>query len=285
MSKTIQRLLMFSIGLPSVFAVVFFLPHSHHLAANIVTIIASALGAIEFADMLSRKGYSLPKWEAAMFGALLPLASTIRVSFRISGDWEFIAAVAASLWIVSSRVLAPHRVLETVIERVASAFSVLMYPGAFLVWIVRINSDPNATLLLLLFFLMVFGNDSAAWTLGMTLGKGNRGFIPASPNKSIAGFIGGLATSIVMGIIAAVLFPNILVPRFFTASFSGALVGLFCGLAGIVGDLAESTIKRSADMKDSGFIIPGRGGIMDSIDSIAFAAPIYLAAYTLLFRV
>lgn len=285
MSKTVQRLLIFFIGLPSVLSIIFFLPQKSHLVTNIITMIASAIGAIEFSGMLSRKGYTLPKWEAALLGALLPFAAMVRVSFGAAGDWEFIAAVAAGMWIVSSRVFAANKALESVTERITSAFSVLMYPGAFLVWIIRINADPHATILLLLFFLMVFGNDSMAWTLGMTLGKGNRGLIPASPNKSVAGFIGGLTTSVLMGIIAVFLFPTAFDSRFFPVALSGALLGFFCGLAGIIGDLAESTIKRSADMKDSGFIIPGRGGIMDSIDSVAIAAPVFLAAYSVLFQV
>jgi phosphatidate cytidylyltransferase len=63
----------------------------------------------------------------------------------------------------------------------------------------------------------------------------------------------------------------------------GALVSLLTGIAATAGDLAESAIKRSSDMDDSGNIIPGRGGVLDSIDSVAFAAPVFYLLSSLLF--
>jgi phosphatidate cytidylyltransferase len=64
---------------------------------------------------------------------------------------------------------------------------------------------------------------------------------------------------------------------------SGILLGIACGLAVVLGDLAESAIKRSCDMKDSGFIVPGRGGILDSTDSIALTAPVFYVLYRFFF--
>ncbi len=284
MSKLIQRLLVFAIGLPAVLSIVYFLPFRHHLVANIAVICASGIGAVEFAEMLSRKSRAVPRVEAVLLGALLPIAATLKVSFGFSGEWELFAISAAALWILSSRVLSVKHELDLVAERVFTAFSILVYPGSFMLWIVRLNADPNATILLLLFLLMVFGNDSMAWAMGMAFGKGNRGIIPASPNKSLAGFIGGLATSVGLGIVAALLFPSVFPSVNVAAPLGGALLGFFCGLAAIVGDLAESAIKRSVDIKDSGGIIPGRGGLLDSIDSITFAAPVFLAAFAFLFR-
>jgi phosphatidate cytidylyltransferase len=64
---------------------------------------------------------------------------------------------------------------------------------------------------------------------------------------------------------------------------AGILLSFVSGLAGTLGDLGESAMKRSADIKDSGTIIPGRGGILDTVDSIALAAPVYYGLYRLLF--
>ena len=284
MSKILQRLLVFIIGLPSVLSVVFFFPQMHHLAANIAVLAASAIGAIEFSEMAAKRGYSLPKWEAAILGALLPMAATLRVSFGLAGELELYAIVGAGLWILSSRVFSREADLSGVMDRVASAAATLLYPGALMFWIIRINSEPNSTILLLIFLIMVFGNDSVAWAAGMLFGKGNRGVIPASPNKSVAGFIGGLATSVLVGVVSVLLVPHVFVSKALPAPLSGALLGLFCGFGTIVGDLAESTMKRSADVKDSGILIPGRGGLLDSIDSIAFAAPVFFALFSLLFQ-
>ena len=105
--------------------------------------------------------------------------------------------------------------------------------------------------------------------------KGNRGFVPASPNKSIVGFIGGLIAATAAGWLAFELFPSA-----FGKSLGGSLLtGLCTGLAAIVGDLIESIFKRSAEVKDSGALILGRGGILDSVDSILFAAPVFYLCY------
>jgi phosphatidate cytidylyltransferase len=133
----------------------------------------------------------------------------------------------------------------------------------------------------------VFANDGMAWLAGKLFGKGNQGVIPVSPQKSVAGFIGGTIASIIVGVGAALLFPAIFTPQydFFSAIYpvAGALLGLLTGIAATCGDLGESAIKRSSGLKDSGHIIPGRGGVLDSIDSIALAAPVFYLAFSFIF--
>ncbi|MDR0495298.1 MAG: phosphatidate cytidylyltransferase, partial [Treponema sp.] len=97
----------------------------------------------------------------------------------------------------------------------------------------------------------------------------------------IAGFIGGIFASVVVGTGAALIFPEIFVSG---SPIAGSLLGLLTGLAAAFGDLGESAIKRSSGIKDSGTIIPGRGGVLDSIDSVIFAAPVFYIAFRLLFR-
>ena len=282
MTKIITRLLVFAIGLPGVLALVFFFPLMNHLAANATAVLVSAIGAMEFSAMVSKRGFRLPTVEAAILGSLLPLAATLRVSFSVAGELELYVLTAAALWIVSSRVFSRSNELASVSERILTAFSTLLYPGVLLIWIVRLNSFPHSTSLLLLMLLMVFGNDSVAWASGMLFGKGNRGIMPASPNKSLAGFIGGISVSILCGVGAAFYLPEVF-PSALGGPVAGAVLGLLTGFSTIIGDLAESTLKRSADVKDSGSIVPGRGGLLDSIDSLVFAAPVYFAAYALLF--
>jgi phosphatidate cytidylyltransferase len=126
-------------------------------------------------------------------------------------------------------------------------------------------------------------NDSAAWAAGMLFGSGNRGIIPASPNKSVAGFIGGTAAAVLAGLGGVLLFPAVFAPKLLPPLPSGLILGLFLGAAASLGDLMESALKRSSGIKDSGSIIPGRGGVLDSIDSIALAAPVFYAVYRILF--
>ena len=71
---------------------------------------------------------------------------------------------------------------------------------------------------------------------------------------------------------------------FFGSVLKSVLVGILIATAGIIGDLVESVIKRCVGVKDSGVIMPGRGGLLDSIDSILFASPIFYMLIFLLFR-
>ena len=112
----------------------------------------------------------------------------------------------------------------------------------------------------------------------MLFGKNNRGYIKASPNKSIAGFIGGIAGSILSGLLGIYIWPEI----FIGSILKIIILGIIVAIAAIAGDLAESVFKRSAGWKDSGRVIPGRGGILDSIDSILMAAPVFYI-FTILF--
>ena len=121
--------------------------------------------------------------------------------------------------------------------------------------------------------------DSGAWFFGILFGKSTRGFVAASPNKSLVGFIGGISGSIASGCLFKFIFPEV-----FTISYPRLIIlGLITSIAAIVGDLIESVFKRSCNVKDSGNLIPGRGGILDSIDSVLIAAPIFYIGYNFLF--
>lgn len=281
--KILARLSIFLIGLPAVLALVLLFPYRNHLLTNLAIIVASAIGAIEFAQIIGRRGCHLMAVEAAIIGAALPTAATLRVSFGAESEWELLAFSTVGLWMISSRAFSQKAQLQPIIDRIISGFSVLLYPGSLLFWLVRLNAHQDAPILLITFLLMVFGNDSLAWLAGMLFGEGNRGLVAASPNKSVAGFVGGMFASVLVAFCGVYLFPGAFPSPFINRTVTATLFGLVTGAAAIIGDLAESSMKRSVDMKDSGTLIPGRGGILDSIDSVAFAAPVYLAAYAVLF--
>jgi phosphatidate cytidylyltransferase len=282
MNKLVQRLLVFIIGLPLVVALVLCLPQKNHLAVNVTVIILSALGAVEFADMLRKKGPAVSPWEAGILGGLAPAAMTLMVSFGFGGQSISLVLALGASWLLVSRVFTAADQFDPALSRIGSGFAVMIYPGLFLAWIVRMSLIPRSDVIILLFLLTIIANDSAAWAMGMLFGKGNRGIIPASPNKSVAGFIGGFAASILVGLGAARFAPETF-PARLGGPLSGIILGFVSGLAGTLGDLGESAMKRSAAIKDSGTIIPGRGGILDTVDSIALAAPVYYGLCRLLF--
>lgn len=114
---------------------------------------------------------------------------------------------------------------------------------------------------LLVLFLIVCLADISAYFIGTWFGK-HKLAPTISPKKSVEGAVGGL---VVVGIVMAFIFHSVL----------WVLLGLVTVVAAILGDLFESFMKRNAGVKDSGTILPGHGGILDRIDSLIFAAPIF----------
>ena len=132
-----------------------------------------------------------------------------------------------------------------------------------------IGSGPGWTLMLLL---IVWGYDIGAYLVGRSFGR-HKLIEHISPAKTMEGFAGGLVAGTVGAMIGAYLIGLEL--------WHPLIIGPVVGIAAQVGDLAESMLKRAADRKESGFLVPGHGGILDRIDSFLFAAPV-LAGYALL---
>jgi phosphatidate cytidylyltransferase len=121
-------------------------------------------------------------------------------------------------------------------------------------------------------FLLVWGADSGAYFVGRKFGM--RKLAPqVSPNKSIEGFVGGLITSSLVIMVVALVFLKLSL----VALFAFLILSLFTVLASVLGDLFESMIKRRAGIKDSGRILPGHGGVLDRVDSLLAAAPVFAA--------
>lgn len=141
--------------------------------------------------------------------------------------------------------------------------------GGFLVSIrTGFENSPNlSTHLLAFFFLVIFGSDTGAYFAGRTFGKHK--LAPAiSPGKTVEGLIGGLIAAAGFAALATVwFFPEL------QYKFSIPL-GIVLAAAGVLGDLAESAMKRGSNTKDAASLLPGHGGMLDRLDSLLFGAPI-----------
>ena len=116
---------------------------------------------------------------------------------------------------------------------------------------------------------MIWINDSFAYLIGKNFGK-QKLFESVSPKKTVEGFLGGLFFSTIGGYAIFEITQNILFSKWLILS---VIVSVF----GTIGDLIESKYKRQAEVKDSGTLIPGHGGLLDRLDSALFVAPfIYL---------
>jgi phosphatidate cytidylyltransferase len=119
------------------------------------------------------------------------------------------------------------------------------------------------------FFLLiiVWAGDAGAYYVGRKLGR-TKLSPRISPKKTVEGLIGGILSSLLAAAVVHFTF-------FRQFPLMHAMIAaVFLSIAGVVGDLAESMWKRSADVKDSGAMIPGHGGFLDRSDSILFTAPI-----------
>ncbi len=127
----------------------------------------------------------------------------------------------------------------------------------------------GAGLLLFLVALTQF-NDVAQFTWGKLFGK-NKIVPKVSPKKTWEGFLGGLGSTIVGAAIAG---PFLTPMPFYIAAVAGAIIAI----AGFLGDITISAFKRDLGVKDSGGLIPGHGGILDRVDSLTYAAPVFYHA-------
>jgi phosphatidate cytidylyltransferase len=155
------------------------------------------------------------------------------------------------------------------IAYIAFPFSVLN----FIITPYDLNPEIYVPEALIGLFIILWANDSGAYLVGSVMGK-TKMIENISPNKTWEGAIGGAILSIIITVIAF-HFIGFLTP------LHTIFLSLVTVIAGTLGDLTESMIKRSFNVKDSGQIMPGHGGLLDRFDSMLFAAPIYFIYITL----
>ncbi|MEJ7622402.1 MAG: phosphatidate cytidylyltransferase [Pyrinomonadaceae bacterium] len=145
----------------------------------------------------------------------------------------------------------------------------VVFLGGYLIAIrVGFETQGNlSTKLLGFFFLVTFGSDAGAYFAGRALGR-HKLAPTVSPGKTVEGLLGGLVTAAALaGLSTWWFFPEL--PYAFSI-----LLAIVIAALGVLGDLAESAMKRGAGAKDAASILPGHGGFLDRLDSLLFGAPI-----------
>lgn len=276
MSKTLKRLLTFFIGIPLVLIIVF-TDLYNHLPLHIAIGFFSVLAADEFYNMLIKKYQLFPKAYILILTGFLPYSTYIFILFGLNVEivpWFYLFEILLLMGIECFTA----KVFENSLSKIAYSSLIIFYCGFLLTFLSRLAVLNNSKYVISLFLIFVFICDSLAWFFGILFGKSTRGYVAASPNKSLVGFIGGIVCSILAGM----LFKFIFYDKILLSYPKIVLLGFLTSVASIVGDLIESVFKRSANVKDSGTLIPGRGGVLDSIDSILIAVPVfYICQYFL----
>ena len=291
MNKVLPRLFTFFVGVPLFIGLVFF-DVLHHLPLHVVIVLFSTLVANEMNNLLSTKFKTQPKMLVIPMTMLTTLSAALSaILFSNSPESQTVSnalmnyVFMGTIMVCLSYEVFSLKTFEDSNSRIVTSAFTILYCGFFTAFISRMTAIEHSQMILAVYLGMVFFCDSLAWFFGNLFGKNNKGFVKASPNKSIAGFCGGFFGSVLIGVIAHFYWLD---DSIFGEDSAAGIVkvvalGLLTAFAAIVGDLVESVFKRSAGIKDSGHLIPGRGGMLDSLDSIVFAAPVYYLAYTLLF--
>jgi len=276
MSNISKRLIFFFVAFPALIVLIVFLPHRHHLAFNIISSVAIGAAALEVANIFRNRGVALSSWVCFLLAFLGPASSYLKISGILESDFYPMAVVLIMMILFSAEIFKKSESeFKNVLFRISGYAFVVIYPGFFGSYVVRLSALPHAATILLTFIAVTYLNDSTAWASGVLWGNGTRNILVVSPNKSLVGFIFGFLTSIAVMVAGRLIIPSAFPMSISLAAFMGAILGATT----ILGDLAESALKRSAVVKDSGQIIPGRGGMLDSIDSPLFNAPVFFYLY------
>jgi len=261
--------------IPPAVAGVLFLP-TPWLAALLGLVVA--LGALEWAR-LGGLSSGVPSWLLVAYQ--LTLLWLVHALSAYPGLILLALGLCAGWWLGVGITLALRRTLVAVDRRLRPALLIGAPLLTAMAWVsvVRLHAVPDlGPRLVLSLLVLIWVADSAAYFAGRALGR--RKLSPmVSPGKTLEGLAGALAGAGTFGLLLVAL-------DLLGGVGAVAGVGLCVGVAlfSVAGDLFESYAKRAAGLKDSGALLPGHGGVLDRIDSLIAAAPVFLLGLLLLWR-
>ena len=223
----------------------------------------------EFLQMTCGKNYRYSQLLSILAGAILFVLVYLYKGFNFPGRLVTLAFVPMFILMINSLYLKD----KSRFDKFANLYAALIYisvPWSLLNFAVFDAEGEFNGILLLCFFAIIWGSDVGAYIFGMSFGQkyGKKLFPSISPKKSWIGFWGGLFTAILVAVAL-----NLVGIFTFDLIHCIIMAALLC-VTGVYGDLIESQWKRHYDVKDSGKLIPGHGGLLDRFDSALIAIPI-----------
>lgn len=262
-----QRVITALILLPLVLAAIFWLPNA--LFALVMGAVLLQGGA-EWANMMGESSLSQRLPMIALLATFMVIVYQFEQSWTIylaCGFW-----LASILWVRGYPGSASWWFTQ---PRLFVMGLLILVPA----WqaLVMLQRQPDGAWWVLYVFLLVWSADTGAYFVGRAFGK--RKLAPSvSPGKSLEGMLGGL----LLTMIVAALVAHFTQAAQHTGMGAFLAISLLATLASVLGDLVESMVKRQRGIKDSSQVLPGHGGVLDRIDSITAAAPVFCAGMLLL---
>lgn len=210
---------------------------------------------------------ALVAWRSLVKPGLFPTLVLGPGTTLISWMWDIFWP--ATIVILFIRQLTRENTFEALSGMATTFFGLAYIPALFSYFLYIRALDPVQGAWLVLYLILVTKmGDAGAYLVGRTVGRHT--FMPRiSPRKTIEGFVGGLCASAGSAVLAQPM-----LGRDWSVVWC-LFLGIFMGIMGQLGDLAESLIKRDCQVKDTGSLMPGLGGVLDVIDSLLFTAPLF----------
>ncbi len=235
----------------------------------VLTALALIIGGLyEFFYMIKKKDVPIYSYFGIFIGTVIPLSIYSR--FELTKNWELLFIVLGFLSVLLLQFARKDN--KNAILGISTTMFGVFYVSwlfSFLIKIRMLLPDGGGVRLLGFILLITKSGDIGALLVGSWLGK-HPLFPRVSPNKSIEGSLGSFVFSTTIAVLFAWLLPAGRFPL-----WQVAMMGAFFGGIGQIGDLSESLIKRDCNVKDSGKLLPGMGGVLDIIDSLLFSAPAF----------
>lgn len=306
MSNFAKRLILTLFSIPLLIFFLFWPLKSHIIIIIIYGIFGPFLGSLEISTLIFRKGINIRRYFLPALNSLIYIFGLFFANndFHIQNFRQSLLLFFACLITCISFIYARDIIkkdLSRAFEKIAYTIFGLLYIGlpSFLIpFIFNIEINPQnpilifynieshgtltGSLMALFMLINIFANDIFCYVFGKLFGRNNVINLEASPKKSWAGYIGGYFSIFFFVTIYYILFDRIYGFINFPIWFY-YLLPFFSGVLIPIGDLVESVIKRSANVKDSGNIILGRGGVLDSIDTLLYFIPIFFIYIQLYF--
>jgi phosphatidate cytidylyltransferase len=206
------------------------------------------------------------------------------IVITIMGDWAFAGIIALCIGIAMAEwVNITKHISSLASTKVILILLGILYIGSAYLEMIFLRLQTDGVFWVIVFMMCIWASDSLAYAVGKNIG-GPKMTPTISPNKTWSGYVGAMIGPAIVLTLCVHFFPQADFNEEAASAPVTFLFGMMIGICGQSGDLLISMMKRKAGLKDTGALIPGHGGILDRIDAMLMAFPIYIAYITYITR-